>query len=122
MERECIGCGCLFKPLVNDIKCPHCGGGRGEITKTPLHRIRELQEDFARQNAMDDELIDKVKHYVNTDHPLSVDMCDETGRTGMYIETGFLRQLLNRIESLEIDLETLSANALKRIEDLTKCQ
>jgi|GEM_PF-2580928 len=63
--------------------------------------IQKLRDEIKRQDAMDDELLDKVRDYVNGDHPLSVDMCNGTGRTGMYIETGFLRNLLNRIQELE---------------------
>jgi len=60
--------------------------------------VKKLREVIDRQNAFDDELLAKVKNEVNIDHPFTVDMFDGTGRTGMYIETGYLRSLLDRIE------------------------
>ena len=69
MNKDCIGCGCLFLPYMEDKRCPYCGGGRGFIVTTPIQRIRALE---------------------------------------------------SKVESLEIDLETLSSNALKRIDQLSK--
>lgn len=67
-------------------------------------RIEELEKAFERQNAQDPELLEKVSGFVNADHGLLVDMEDGTSRTGLYIETGFLRNLLkeaSRAKELE---------------------
>ena len=60
-----------------------------------------LREEFNRINVRDPELMAKARGYANADHGLVVDMQDGTGRTGLYVETGFLRLLFARNEELE---------------------
>lgn len=83
--------------------------------KQLLKYIQKLKGIIEKQNAQDDELLAKVKDYVNADHPLVVDMEDGTGRTGVYIETGFLRSLLERLEKAEQSLEN-AQDAFENIE------
>lgn len=70
-----------------------------------------LRAEFDRINVRNPELMAKVRDYANSEHGLVVDMQDGTGRTGLYVETGFLRLLLARNEELETRLR-ISTQAL----------
>ncbi len=63
--------------------------------------IERLRAEFQRINVQDPELMEKVRGFVNAEHGLVVDMQDDTGRTGLYVETGFLRGLLGEIARME---------------------
>ena len=74
-------------------------------------QLERLKNEFSRINVQDSALMEQVRGYANAEHGLVVDMDDGTGRTGLYIETGFLRNLLNEVQELRARVENCTCNA-----------
>jgi hypothetical protein len=99
-----------------------CSHKISELIACLVFKVNDLKQDrdvlrerFAKQNTNDDELMSKVRGYANAEHSLTVDMEDGTGRTGMYIETGFLRNLLKELDSLSIQVAQRQAPAITKM-------